>query len=136
MKPLSLVLALFALCLLPAATRAQAVIDLTRGGTETREETISSRATGFDYQLKARPGQSVTIKLEPVPAQGASFILSYETEGDQPVVLIRNAANWTGRLPKTGLEDRRGTATYDLSVSPRGRRVRGEVRFRLTVTVR
>jgi hypothetical protein len=132
MRISTITLALFALCLLPAASRAQAVIDLTRGGTETREEVISSRALGFDYQLKARPGQTVTIKLE---AQGAAFILSYETEGDQPVVLARNAAIWTGKLPRSGLEQR-GIATYDISVNPRTKRLRGDVRFRLTVTAK
>jgi hypothetical protein len=97
-----LALALFALCLLPAATRAQAMIDFPHGtGTEVREETISSRAPGFDFQLKARAGQTVEIKLEPTPASGAAFVLAYETEGDHPVVLANNATVWTGRLPKT-----------------------------------
>jgi len=129
--------ALFALCLLSAVTSAQAVIEFPkRSGTATREAAINKGVTGWDYQLKARPGQTVSIRLEPSPARGATFELYYEGEGDHPVSISSKATVWTGRLPKTGLEDRRGIATYTLSVGSRARRLRGEVKFKLTITVR
>ena len=136
MKIKHLALALFALCLLSVAASAQAVIEFPKGsGTATREAAINKQVTAWDYQLKARPGQVVTIKLES-QGRGAVFGLYYEGEGDHPLVLANNATTWTGKLPPTGLEDRNGYATYDLPVSPRSRRPRSEVRFKLTVTVR
>jgi hypothetical protein len=137
MKTHRLALATFAVCLLTASASAQAVIDFPKGsGTATREAVLNKGVLAWDYQLRAKPGQTVTIKLAPSPARAASFELFYEGEGDHPVSLASKAASWTGRLPATGLEDRRGVATYNISVSPRVRRVRGEVRFRLAVTVR
>lgn len=131
-----LALAVFTLCLLSAAASAQAVIEFPKGsGTATREAAINKQVTAWDYQLRARPGQVVTIKLES-PRRGAVFGLYYEGEGDHPLVLANNATTWTGKLPATGLEDRNGYATYDLPVSARARRLRGEVKFKLSVTVR
>lgn len=131
-----LALAAFAVCLLVVSASAQAVIEFPRGaGTEVREGAINKRAVGWDYQLKARPGQTVTIRLES-PARAASFELYYEGEGDRPVNLATKAVSWSGRLPATGLEDKRGYAVYSISVGPRARRLRGEVKFKIAVTVR
>ncbi len=136
MKIRHLALALFAVCAFALFANAQAIIDFPRGsGTEVREEAINKRATAWDFQLRAPPGQTATIKLES-PARGAVFVLSYETEGDHPVALANNATSWWGRLPKTELEDQHGVATYNLSVSPRARRLRGELRFKLIVTIK
>jgi hypothetical protein len=132
-----LALATIAVCVFAATASAQAVIEFPKGsGTATREAVLNKNVLGWDYQLRAKPGQVVTIRLEPSPAKAASFQLFYETEGDHPVSLATKASSWTGRLPKTELEDRQGIATYGLSVSPRVRRVRGEVKFKLTVAVR
>jgi len=137
MKTKNLALAFFALCLLTASASAQAAIEFPRGsGTEVRTEVIHKKELGWDYQLKAKPGQTVVIRLEPSPARGATFELYYEAEGDHPVSLASKATSWSGRLPQTGLEDRQGIATYSISVSPRTRRPRSDVRFKLTVTVR
>lgn len=132
-----LALALLIACLLSASASAQAAIEFPRGaGTEVREGAINKGVTAWDYQLRVKPGQTVVIKLEPSPARGAVFALSYEGEGDHPIVLTSNAVSWSGRLPNTEVEDRQGIATYNISVIPRARRPRGEVKFRLTITLR
>ena len=97
-------------------------IRFARGSSTAVVEDAVIRGTRDRYLLKARAGQTMTVRITSVE-DNAEFDI-YPSRGKKPLEGAYEVTDWTGKLPRSG--------DYVIEVGP----TRGNASYRLEVTIR